>query len=141
MAYIAGLSEASLSPNIRKRLTNKNIKRTSDSITELDGKSTVVDASNISKFQDNTYIDKLADMCAELKEYKAKEIRIPVSKWNMISDEPDILKSKTPIGAICRYLKSNPALFKKKFAGFTFIFYNAQKESFALLVDKYSAAE
>lgn len=141
MTYIAGLSETSLSSAIRKKLTNKNIKHTSDSISELNGKNATIDASNLNKFQDDIYMDKLASMCAELKDYKNKEIRIPVAKWNEVSEELDLVKSKTPIGAICRYIRSNPALFKKKFAGFTFIFYNENKDSFALCVNMYSATE
>lgn len=133
-------TEAQLDQNISSILNKKGIKNTTDSIEELKGKSSIVDTSSIEYKEDSIYIDRLLEICKSLNLYNEKIIYIPVSKWFRLSNGL-IGSSKTPLGAICRYIKQNPSEFKKKFSGFTFIFYNENKESFALYPDQYKASE
>ena len=134
------LYEGSLGSDINNKLYRKGFKKTTDSIDELNGRSAYINASSINKFQDDVYIDKLYEMCQKLASYNKKIVYIPVSKWNKIA-EGDIVNSKTPVGAICRYIKSAPGLFKNRFSGFIFVFYNSNGESFSLYTDQYKASE
>lgn len=120
-------------------LKKKGMKNVSSTV---DGKqSIIIDTSNIKYATDKTYINRLYTMCKKASTYyQEKIIYIPVSKWYK-QDSNAVEESKTPIGAICRYIKQVPAEFKRKFSGFVFIFYNENKESFALYVNDYKSSE
>ena len=133
-------TEAKLDTTVSDVLKKKGIKNTTDSIDELNGKNSIIDTSNILWKEDSTYMDKLLQICQKVGSYKEKIIYIPVSKWFRIGSG-EIENSKTPLGAICRYIKQSPSDFKKKFSGFIFIFYNENKESFALYPDQYKGSE
>lgn len=102
--------------------------------------SIIIDTSSIKYASDKAYINKLYNTMKKANSYKEKIIYIPVSKWYK-SDSNAVEDSKTPVGAICRYIKQTPAEFKRKFSGFVFIFYNDNKESFALYADEYKSSE
>lgn len=133
-------NEAVLDQVIANSLKKKGIKNTTDSIKELNGKNAIIDTSSIQYKEDEAYMNSLKNLCQKLKGYKEKIIYIPVSKWYR-KDQNTIEESKTPLGAICRYIKKAPAEFKKVFSDYIFIFYNENKESFALYADQYKATE
>ena len=132
-------TEAALFPSIADPLKKKGIKTTTDSVTDLQNSNAVVDISNIKFKEDSAYMDMLASTCKEVNNYGTKLIYIPVTKWNRVGGS--IEEGKTPIGAICRFIKRSPTSFKSKFSGFAFIFYNENKESFVLYADEYKASE
>ena len=134
------LNESVLDQKTTEQLKKKGIKNIVNSVKELDNRNAIIDTSNIDYSNDSTYMKKLISICNELGGYKEKIIYIPVSKWYRLSQDK-LDKSKTPLGAICRYIKSSPVDFKKVFAGFIFIFFNDSKENFALFVDKYKSSE
>lgn len=133
-------TEAKLNPNISSSLAKKGITSTTDSIKELNGKNAFVDLSNLQYKEDATYMKKLMDTCEAVSGYDKKIIYIPVSKWRL-KDTSEFDRSKTPLGSICRYIKQSPADFKTKFKDFIFVFYNADKESFALYPSEYKSSE
>ena len=133
-------NEGTLRGEIPAKLRKKNIKNTTDSIDELNGRSAVIDISKFNNLEDSVYMKKLLTFCEQLKNYKEKIIYIPVAKWNRIA-QGDIIGSKTPLGAICRYIKQSPIAFKKEFTGVMFLFYNENHESFALYPDQYKGSE
>lgn len=132
--------ESVLDKGIVNILKKKGIKDTTDSIKELNGKSAIIDLSNINWKNDSNYIDGIYKSCKDIDGYDTKIVYIPVSKWNLIENS-SIDTSKNPLGAICRYIKQSPVDFKKKFKGFIFIFYNNDKLSFSLFVDSYKSSE
>ena len=133
-------TEARLEPSISNDLKKKGISTTSDSIKELNGQNAIIDVSSIKYKEDISYVNTLIHTCEQLKNYSKKIIYVPVSKWYR-NDQAKIEEGKTPIGAICRYIKQSPADFKNKFSGFIFIFYNENKECFALHADLYKSNE
>lgn len=133
-------TEGKLSPSVSEKLKKKGFKNTTDSIDELNGSSAIIDISNFNSKEDTAYINMLFKIASKVDPYSQKIIYIPVSKWfRMDGKKPE--QAKTPLGCICRYIKSSPADFRKKFAGFSFIFYNDNNESFALYADQYKASE
>ena len=133
-------NEGTLRGEIPANLRKKNIKNTTDSIDELNGRSAVIDISKFNKLEDGLYMQKLKEFCQQVENYKERIIYIPVAKWNRIA-QGDIMRSKTPLGAICRYIKQSPVAFKKDFTGVMFLFYNENHESFALYPDQYKGSE
>ena len=125
----------SVSQDIIDKLNKKGIKN-----IKTTKKNTIVDISSIQYESDSAYMTRLLDMCHELSGVKQKVIYIPVSKWYK-KERNRFEKSKTPVGAICRYMKQTPKDFKSKFDGYVFIFYNENKESFALYPDQYKSSE
>lgn len=133
-------TEAKLTGVVSEKLKKKGFKTTTDSIDELDGKSAIIDVSNISSKEDNAYINMLSQTASKIESYSQKIIYIPVSKWfRMDANKPE--QARTPLGCICRFIKSSPTDFRKKFSGFAFIFYNDNNESFTLYADQYKASE
>ncbi len=129
------------SNNINKKpddkFTKKGIKVVS-SIQSTDD-NVIIDGSKISTY-DQSYIKRLISMAEKISKYDQRIIYIPVSAW-MEFDYKPIIKSNSPLGHICRYIKSNPTDFKNKFNGFIFVFYNKDDESMALYVDDYKSSE
>lgn len=132
--------ESSLNINVANALKRKNIKSTTDSVSELNGRSAIIDISKYNDLEDATYIKRLKDICTEVDGYSYKIIYIPVSSWNR-KIKGDLAASKSPIGAIARYMKSSPVAFKKDFEGFIFVFFNDKKESFSLYPDQYKSTQ
>ena len=120
-------------------LKKKGMKNVSNNMNNIN-QSIIIDTSNIKYNTDKTYINRLYTMCKKAESYQEKIIYIPVSKWYKSSPN-SLEQSKTPLGAICRYIKQSPAEFKRKFTGFVFIFYNDNKESFALYANDYKSSE
>lgn len=133
-------NEASLNQALDSKLKKKGIKTTTDSINELNGRGAIIDTTHYQKLEDTSFMKMLALTCSQVNEYSNRIIYIPVSKWYIKSDK-GLLTSKTPLGAIYRFIKSNPDEFVKLFAGVVFIFFNDDKESFSLYVDKYKSSE
>lgn len=122
------------------QLKKKGFENVEDSIKALKNKSAIIDTSNIQYTTDVAYMNRLISMCKSVDGYKEKIIYIPVSKWYR-KDNNRIEASKTPLGSICRYIKQSPIEFKNKFNGFAFVFYNENKESFALYTNEYKSIE
>lgn len=137
MDYIV---ESKLDPSIDSRLKKKGIKSTTDDIKEIGGKGAIIDTKRYQKLEDSAFMKMLLLTCKEVNEYAKKIIYIPVSKWYSKSTN-GLVQSKTPLGCILRYIRSNPADFKKEFDGVVFIFYNENKESFSLYPDQYNSSE
>lgn len=133
-------TEAKLDNTTASGLKKKGIKNTTDSIKELNGKSAIIDISKKQMLEDASYMKMLLTTCQEVKQYSKKVIYIPVAKWYR-KDNASFEQSKTPIGAICRYIKQSPAAFKQEFADCVFIFYGENKKSFALYPSEYKASE
>ena len=133
-------SEASLNQALDSKLKKKGIKTTTDNISELDGRGAIIDTTNYQKLEDASFMKMLALTCQQVEDYAKRIIYIPVSKWYVKSDK-GLFTSKTPLGAICRYIKSNPDDFKKQFSGVVFLFFNDKKESFSLYADEYKSSE
>ena len=134
------INEATLAENIANSLKKKGINTTTNSLSELDGKNAIIDLSNKEFKQDSVYINMLVDTCKNIINYDTKIVYIPVSKWYR-KDMNRIDEGKTPIGAICRFMKQTPVQFKNKFAGVVFLFYNDKKESFAIYPEQYKSSE
>lgn len=134
------INEAALSEEQAVRLKKKGIKRTTDSVKELNGRSAIINMSKIVYKNDSSYIESLVKYCDSIRSYQQKLIAVPVSAWYRINRER-MEEAHNPIGAICRYIKQTPSEFRVKFKGITFIFYNANKQSFALVADEYKASE
>ena len=134
------INEAALSDEQAARLKKKGIKRTTDSVKELNGRSAIINLSNITYKNDNSYIETLSKYCDAIRAYHQRIISVPVSAWFRINRERTE-EAHNPIGAICRYMKQSPSDFRLKFKGITFIFYNADKKNFALIADEYKATE
>ena len=134
------INEAALSDEQAARLKKKGIKRTTDSVKELNGRSAIINLSNIIYKNDNSYIETLSKYCDAIRAYHQRIISVPVSAWFRINRER-AEEAHNPIGAICRYMKQSPSDFRLKFKGITFIFYNADKKNFALIADEYKATE
>lgn len=137
MEYI---TEAALKPEIFSKLKSKGIKNTTNDINELNGKNAIIDISKFNDFSETSYMNKLISITKSISNYNQKIIYVPVDKWNNIT-EGDITKANNPVGFICKYIKSSPALFKENFNGYTFIFYNSNKECFALYPSEYSSSK
>lgn len=133
-------TEAKLNQDISSSLSKKGIKSTTDSIKELNGKNAIVDLSNVSYTEDKAFMNRLINTCEEVTGYSKKIIYIPVSKWYR-KDINNFDRSKTPLGSICRYIKSSPIEFKNKFNDFIFIFYSENNESFPLYPSEYKSSE
>lgn len=135
-------NEAKLAQNIDNSLKKKGISKTTDNVSELNGQNAIIDLSNIQYKEDSTYMNILLKTCTNINGYANKIIYIPVSTWCR-KDSATIEKSKTPLGAICRYIKQSPVKFKKDFAGIIFVFVedSIEKKSFSLYVDKYKSSE
>lgn len=129
-----------VSKQTAEQLKKKGFEKVEDSVKALKNKSAIIDTSNIQYTTDMAYMNKLLSMCQSIDGYKEKIIYIPVSKWYK-KNQDKIESSKTPLGSICRYMKQSPVEFKNKFSGFVFVFYNDNKESFALYVDEYKSIE
>ena len=54
------INEAALSDEQAARLKKKGIKRTTDSVKELNGRSAIINLSNITYKNDNSYIETLS---------------------------------------------------------------------------------
>lgn len=121
-------------------LKKKGIKNVKSTINSLNQKSSIIDLSTIEYKSDAAYMNRLISMCKKVAGYEKKVIYIPVSKWYR-KEQNAIEKTKTPLGAICRYIKQSPLDFKEKFNNFIFIFYNENKSSFALYPEAYKATE
>lgn len=132
--------EASLNKNVESALKKKGIKNTTDSINELNGRSAIIDLKNYQSLEDAAFMKTLKATCKQVDSYSEKIIYIPVSKWSAKSTE-GIIASKTPLGSICRYIHKNPSDFRSEYSGFAFIFYNQNKESFALYPSQYKPTE
>lgn len=134
------LNEARLDSNTESRLRKNGIRITSDDFNEVKGKNLIIDTRKYQSLSDNLFMQKLKKISMDVSDYANKIVYIPVHKW-AIRSKNGIVMSDTPLGAILRYIKSNPSLFKDEFNGFTFIFYNNSKEYFALYPDVYKASE
>lgn len=132
-------TEAALDKSISSSLQKKGIITTTDSIDELNGKNAVIDLSNLCSKEDSIFISMLSTVCEKIKSYDKKVIFIPVSKFYKLND--NIERSKTPLGAICRYLKQSPNEFKTAFSNYIFLFANNKKEAFPLYADQYKSSE
>ena len=122
------------------KLNKKGMKTVVSSVSDLQGQSAIIDTSSLKYTNDMTYINKLVALSNKVSEYKEKIIYISVSKWYR-NGRDKFENLKNPLGAICRYIKQSPIEFKKKFDGFVFIFYNDNKESFAIYPDLYKSSE
>lgn len=134
------INEAALSDEQAARLKKKGIKHTTDSVKELNGRSAIINLSNIVYKADSSYIDNLVKYCDYIRSYQQRIVAVPVSAWFRINRER-VEEAHNPIGAICRFMKQSPSDFRTKFRGITFIFYNADKKSFAIVADEYKATE
>lgn len=133
-------NEASLNKNISDSLKKKGINHTTDSLKDLNGQNIVIDLSSKPFKEDSNYMDLLFNTCETVNKYGTKIIYIPVSKWYRgIADKLE--DSKTPIGAICRFIKQNPTQFKNKFNDIIFLFYNDNKQSFAIYPNQYKSSQ
>ncbi len=132
--------EASLNKNVESTLKKKGITNTTDSINELNGRSAIIDLKNYGDLEDSAFMKSLKATCKQVDNYSEKIIYIPVSKWSLKSNK-GIIESKTPLGSICRYIQKNPSDFKNEYSGFVFVFYNKNKESFALYPSQYKHTE
>ena len=135
------INEAALSQEQASKLKRKGIKYTTDTTKELNGRSAIINLSNIKYKTDSSYINSVAKYCAEISNYGQRIISVPVSEWHKINNTESIESSKNPVGAICRYIKQTPAEFKTKFKGIIFVFYNSSNKSFPLIVDQYKSSE
>ena len=134
------VNEASLDQTIIDRLKKKGIVNIINSSKELNNSNAIIDTSNINYKDESSYIKKLIGICKEVKGYKEKYIYISLSKWFRMTNDR-LESSNTPVGIICKYIKSSPVDFKKSFEGFVFVFFNDNNESFALYADKYKSTE
>ena len=128
------LSEAVLSKSEKDALKKKGFKNIVDKIEDINGDNTLVDASLLDTVDEKKYIENLAALCKKLEFYMHKILTIPVEGWMGEN-------GKDKLGILLRFIKQNPIEFKKKFPGYVFIFYNDNKESFALYVDEYKSTE
>ena len=133
-------TEARLDSNTEARLRKNGIRTTSDDLSEIHGKNAIIDTRQYQSLGDKAFMDKLKMLASNSTEYDNKIVYLPVSKWARKSKQ-GVVMSDTPLGAILRHIKSNPTQFKADFAGFVFIFYNDNKEYFALYPDIYKSSE
>ena len=133
-------NEATLNQNLSNSLKKKGINSTTDSIKDLNGENAIIDLSGKGFKEDSSYIDLLLNTCKNINQYGSKIIYIPVSKWYR-NNTDTIENGKTPLGAICRFIKQNPVQFKNKFTGIIFLFYNDNKQSFAIYPEQYKSFE
>jgi len=133
-------NENALTQEIDSKLKKRGIKATTDSIKELDGRGAIIDTKQYQKLEDSSFMKLLALTCKEVSNYSKRIIYIPVSKWYRKGTNR-LIESKTPLGTICRYIKSNPDEFKRQFSNIVFIFYNDNRESFSLYADDYKSSE
>lgn len=133
------ITESRLTQESKKSIRKQGISYIADTLNDINGKNALIDY-NFDYKDDKSYMDKLFNTCENISGYKQKIIYIPVSKWNR-EDPTSIEKSKTPLGCICRYMKANSLIFKNKFSGYLFIFYNDNGESLPLYVDQYKGTE
>lgn len=133
-------NEAKIDNSTIDNLKRKGFKNIIDNIDELNGNNSIIDISKFQFKEDHAYMDMLLKMSSKLNSYSGKIIYIPVSKW-IRDGGANLEKSKTPLGCICRYIKSSPTSFKKEFNEFVFIFYNDKNKSFALYPELYKSSE
>ena len=134
-------TESALPKSISEPLQKKGILYTTDSIDELHGKNAVINlSSSLQNKEDSAFMDILVSTCKKVAGYTKKIIYIPVYK-NTSSDNDTLERSKTPIGAICRYMKQTPAEFKNKFGDCILIFTNESKMAFPLYPELYKPSE
>lgn len=129
----------SLTPSQEDILNKNNITKITSIEKSSNNDNIFVDVSGILYRTDMLYIDSLYNTCKNLNNFNNKIIYIPVS--NILNDNETIDNSKTYLGAIYRYIKSNPIDLKKKFSNYCFIFYASNGDNFPLFVDKYNTNE
>lgn len=133
------LFESALPKSVSDPLLKKGILYTTDSIDELKGKNAIIDLSKLHQQQDAAFMDILANTCQQVAGYQKKVIYIPVTKFGILDN--DLERTQTPIGAICRVMKTSPNEFKSKFKDFVLIFANNSNEAFPLYPEQYKPSE
>lgn len=132
-------NEAKLDSELINRLKKKGINKVVDNVEGLSGSNAIIELTNTSYKNDADCISNLIEVCSKLTNYDSKVIYIPLYKW--YRDDISIETSKNALGAIVRNMKNSPVSFKKNFADFAFIFYNATGENFVLYVNEYKTSE
>ena len=128
------LYESVLTDKDKNILKNNNIEVV-DSISAFNNKNAIIDISSNKYKSDETFIKFLTNTVKETDKYGNKIIYIPVK------DVKNVDTDKGYVGAICRYMKISAMDFRNRFPKTIFIFYNENRESLPVVIDKYKATE
>ena len=128
------LYESVLTDKDKNILKNNNIEVV-DSISAFNNKNAIIDVSSNKYKSDETFIKFLTNTVKETDKYGNKIIYIPVKNVKNVDTD------KGYVGAICRYMKISAMDFRNRFPKTIFIFYNENRESLPVVIDKYKATE